>query len=147
LGLCKIRGEMNIKPGKRIPVMLQNGSAQDKTRLNAHQLYIETLGKSESITWLNADESAPESATALVGEMKVLIPLADLIDKDAEIARLSKDIDKMQQEHNRLQAKLSNKQFVDRAPEAVVQKERDRLAEISSALENLQVQLKKIQSM
>ena len=147
LGLRKIRGEMNIKPGKLIPVMLQNGSAQDQTRLNTYQIYIETLGKSESITWLNADESAPESATALVGEMKVLIPLADLIDKDAEIARLSKDIDKMEQERKRLDAKLSNKQFVDRAPEAVVQKERDRLAEIASALENLQVQLQKIQSM
>ncbi len=147
LGLRKIRGEMNIKPGKRIPVMIQNGSTQDQTRLNAHQLYIETLGKTESITWLDVNDKAPEAATALVGEMKVLIPLADLIDKDAEISRLSKDIEKMEQEHKRLNGKLGNKQFVERAPEAVVKKERDRLAKISSALENLQAQLQKISAM
>jgi len=147
LGLRKIRGEMDIKPGKRIPVMLQNGSSQDQTRLHAHQIYIETLGKTERITWLNADENAAESATALVGEMKVLIPLVDLIDKNAEIARLSKDIDKMQQEHKRLQSKLSNQKFVERAPEAVVKKEQDRLAEVAKALENLQVQLQKIKAM
>jgi len=147
LGLRKIRGEMNIKPSKRIPVMLQNGSPQDQTRLTQHQIYIETLGKTESITWLNADENAPDSATALVGEMKVLIPLADLIDKNAEIARLSKDIDKMEQEHKRLQTKLSNQKFVERAPEAVVKKEQDRLTEIAKALESLQVQLQKIKAM
>ena len=110
-------------------------------------MYIETLSKTQSITWLDNDQEAPESATALVGEMKVLIPLADLIDKDAEIARLTKDIDKRRKEYDQLTIKLANKQFVERAPESLVQTEKNRLADTVSALENLQNQLTKIKTL
>jgi valyl-tRNA synthetase len=86
----------------------------------------------------------PESATALVGEMKLLIPMAGLIDKEAEQARLSKEIDKKQQEYQRTDAKLGNSNFVDKAPPAVVEKERSKLTEIKIAIEKLQEQLEKI---
>lgn len=96
---------------------------------------------------LNDSEEAPESATALVGEMKVLIPMAGLIDKDVEMARLSKEIEKKQQDVGRIKGKLSNPNFVERAPEAVVEKERGKIAEIQTALKSLEEQLTRISKM
>ena len=78
----------------------------------------------EQITWLEAGEQAPQSATALVGEMKVLVPMAGLIDVEAELARLDKEIGKAEGDLKRVQGKLSNPKFVDNAPEDVVNKER-----------------------
>ena len=147
LGVRKIRSSMDIKPGKPLPVLLQNGTDEDKTRLETNVHYLKTLAKVESVEWLDTTAEAPESATALVGEMKLLIPMAGLIDKDAEIARLSKDIDKRQKDIARLDGKLSNASFVDKAPEAVVEKERIKLAEQKKALEQLQEQLEKIKKL
>ena len=97
--------------------------------------------------WLANDEDAPESATALVGEMKILIPLAGLIDKDAELARLDKEIGKLQVNVDKTTAKLVNKNFVDKAPHAVVEKERERLAEMTKSIEQLQEQAEKIKKL
>ena len=84
---------------------------------------------------------------ALVGEMKILIPLAGLIDKDAELGRLQKEIDKLEKETARLNGKLSNPNFINKAPENVVTKEKDKLAEANAALEHLRMQADKIGSM
>ncbi|WP_455374672.1 valine--tRNA ligase [Kaarinaea lacus] len=146
LGIRKIRGEMNIAPGKPLPVLLQNGSQQDKQRLDQHELLISTLAKTESIQWLESKD-APESAIALVGGMRILIPMAGLIDKDAEIARLTKGIEKMQQEVTRGQAKLENSNFVDRAPAEVVAKEKQKVEEARAAVADLQTQLDKIKNL
>jgi valyl-tRNA synthetase len=147
--LCirQIRGEMNISPGKSVPVLLQDGSENDHQLLKKHEHYIQFLAKTESITWLNAGEEAPEASTCLVGKMKVLIPLAGLIDKEAEITRLTKELDKLQKELQRLDGKLNNASFVDKAPAQVVDKEKQRRAETASAMDNLQDQLKRIQSL
>ncbi|MEJ2451239.1 MAG: valine--tRNA ligase [Gammaproteobacteria bacterium] len=144
LGVRQIRSGMDIKPGKALPVLIQNGSTQDKQRLEANQHYLISLAKLDTLTWLEAKDEAPESATALVGEMKLLIPMAGLIDKQAEQKRLSKEIDKKNQEYQRTEGKLSNSNFVDKAPAAVVEKERSKLAEIKVAIEKLQEQLEKI---
>ncbi|MDH5437202.1 MAG: valine--tRNA ligase, partial [Gammaproteobacteria bacterium] len=146
VGLRQIRSGMDIKPSKALPVLIQNGSATDKQRLETNETYIQSLAKTETITWLDNDD-APESATALVGDMKVLVPMAGLIDKDAELARLGKEIDKLQNDIQRVEGKLGNSKFVDKAPEAVVQKERNKLAEIKSALENLTEQKAKIEKL
>jgi valyl-tRNA synthetase len=147
LGIRQIRGEMNINPGKPVPVLLQDGSDNDQHLLNKHQRYIQFLAKTESLTWLNTGDEAPEASTCLVGNMKVLIPLAGLIDKEAEISRLTKELDKLQKELERLDGKLNNANFVDKAPAQVVDKEKQRRAETASAMENLQEQLKRIQSL
>lgn len=147
LGVRKIRSSMDIKPGKPLPVLLQNGTTEDKARLDTNLHYLKSLAKVESVEWMDAKTEAPESATALVGEMKLLIPMAGLIDKDAEIARLGKDIDKRQKGIAQLEGKLSNASFVDKAPEAVVEKERIKLAEQQKALEQLQEQLEKIKKL
>ena len=144
LGVRKIRSGMNIEPRKPLPVLLADGSELDRTRLEAQRTYVESLARTESITWLESSDEAPESATALVGEMKLLIPMAGLIDKDAELARLGKEIAKREQDLEKLIAKLADDRFVGKAPAAIVEKERARAAEVRVALENLQAQRDKI---
>lgn len=147
MGIRSIRSEMDIKPGKPLPVLLHNGSELDLARLSSNQSFLMSLAKLESITWLNEGENAPESATALVGDMSILIPLAGLIDKQAELERLDKNMKKHSDEIARISAKLTNASFVDRAPEAVVNKEREKLAENESALASLQAQADKIKAL
>ncbi len=144
LGIRKIRGEMNIAPRKPLAVLLQNHSTQDCLRVEATRAYTRFLCSLESISLLESDSTAPESATALVGEMKVLIPMAGLIDKDAELARLGKEIEKLHTEISRCEQKLQNPSFVERAPTQVVAKERQRLDEMRSALTKLQEQHSRI---
>ncbi len=143
----QIKGEMNIAPSKPLAVLLQNASDQDREWLESNRHYLDFLARLESATVLESGEEAPESATALVGEMKVLIPMAGLIDKEAELARLEKEIGKITSDMERISKKLENPNFVDRAPAAVVQKEKNRLSDQQSALDNLQGQLEKIRKL
>ncbi len=147
LGIRKIKGEMNIAPSKPLPVLLQNADAEDEARLIRNRHYLDFLARLESATLLKDDDNTPESAIALVGKMKILIPMAGLIDKEAEISRLEKEIGKVQQNITRIEGKLNNPKFVDKAPEAVVQKEKDKVAADLAVLENLQQQLSKIQAL
>ena len=147
LGIRKIKGEMNIAPGKPLPVLLQNASDSDLKSLEKNRFYLDFLARLERITVLQPGEEAPESATALVGEMKLLIPMAGLIDKAAELARLEKEIGKISADSARMQGKLANANFVDRAPAAVVQKERAKLAVQESAKAKLEEQLEKIRNL
>ena len=87
-GVRQIRGEMDISPGKKLPILLQNSSRSDKTLVNDHLDLLKRIGRIETIHFLMGDEKAPTSSTAMHGKMKLLIPLADLIDIDDEIARL-----------------------------------------------------------
>jgi valyl-tRNA synthetase len=147
LGVRKIKGEMNIAPGKPVPVLLANASPQDEAWLRNSRPYLDFLARTESVEVLPAGEDGPESATALVGEMKLLIPLAGLIDKEAELARLEKEIDRLAKDLQRTEAKLQNPAFVDKAPEAVVQKERDKLSKGEMALAELRSQADKIRTL
>ncbi len=147
LGVRKIRGEMNIAPRKPLPALLQNYSAQDRARVEATRAYTSFLSVLESVTFLEEEAITPEAATALVGEMKVLIPMAGLIDKEAELARLNKEIEKLRSETMRCEQKLQNPNFAEKAPAQVVTKERQRLAEMRSALDKLQEQSSRIAAM
>lgn len=144
MGVRQIRSEMDLKPGQALPVICQHGNAEDRQRVENNRGLLGSLAKLESITWLEAEAQAPESATSLVGDMQLLIPLAGLIDKQAELARLQKNIAKLEQEVARISAKLANENFVARAPEAVVVKEQEKLANAESALSSLRVQAKRI---
>lgn len=147
MGVRRIRSEMDIKPSKQLSVLLQNYSEQDQSLYAASEAFVKTLAKVESVTWLAADETAPESATALVGEMQLLIPLAGLIDKDAEIARLTKEIEKIQKQLSGVEARLANPNFTERAKPEVVETARKQAEEQRTAMEQLQAQLEKIQAM
>tara|TARA_B100000614_G_scaffold235125_1_gene231667 strand:- start:3504 stop:6296 length:2793 start_codon:yes stop_codon:yes gene_type:complete len=139
-----IRGEMRIPPGKALEVYLHNGKDSDRARLDANHNFLCRLARLESITWLAPEDSAPASATGLVGDMEILVPMAGLIDKNAEIERLGKEIDKLRKEVGRGEGKLRNPNFVDKAPEAVVNKEREKLDDHRSQLARLEEQLEKI---
>lgn len=144
VGVRKIRSGMNIPPSKPLPVLLQNGNDRDKQLLEANQRFLSNLAKTESITWLEATDEAPESATSLIGEMKLLVPMAGLIDTEAELTRLNKEIDKLSKELQRINGKLSNAGFVDKAPAAVVEKEKAKAAEVQASMTQLKEQLEKI---
>ncbi len=142
LGVRKIRSGMDIAPSKALPVLLQNASNEDQQFLASNALFLQRLAKLASITL--AGEETPESATALVGNMKVLIPLAGLIDKDAELTRLNKEIEKLEKTVKAIESKLSNEKFVARAPADVVEKEKDKAKAAQNALGNLQEQKQRI---
>jgi len=147
LGVRKIRSGMNIPPSKPLPILLQNSSADDAARLDSNRDFLMTLAKLESVTILSEGDDVPESATALVGEMKLLIPMAGLIDKEAELARLTKEIGKLEKDFERVSGKLANPNYVAKAPAPVVEKEKAKQAEIQSSLEKLKEQLTRIEAM
>jgi valyl-tRNA synthetase len=146
-GVRKIRSGMSIDPRKPLPVLLQNGSAADRDRLENNRHYLESIGRIETITWLDGDAPAPESATELVGEMKLLIPLYGLIDKDAEINRLARELENRSKELLRCEQKLANTGFLDKAPAAVVAKEQSRASSLKQAISDLEEQKRKIQAL
>jgi len=147
LGVRRIKGEMDIAPGKPLPVLLQNASDQDLARLAANRNYLDALARTQSVQVLSPTDQAPESALALVGEMKLLIPMAGLIDQEAELKRLAKAIGKLQADLEWTRNKLANPNFIDKAPPAVVQKERDKVTEQEAALAKLREQTEKIQAL
>jgi valyl-tRNA synthetase len=147
LGVRNIRGEMKIADAQKIPVLIKNGSTDDQQRLNANQQFLRKLAALESITWLSPEATAPMSATALVGQMEILVPMAGLIDKEAEIARLTKESARLEQDIAKTEGKLANAAFVDKAPAEVVEKERNRVVENKIALEKLREQIEKMNAL
>jgi valyl-tRNA synthetase len=147
MGIRRIRSEMNIAPSKPLPVLMTQMSKNDQAWLKNNQVFLKKLARLESIDGIAADTDAPESAVALVGEMKVLIPMAGLIDKEAELSRLDKDIQKLNKELARLNGKLNNEGFTSKAPQAVVEKEQQKRHDAESALKNLKDQYAKIEQM
>ncbi|MCH9699182.1 MAG: valine--tRNA ligase [Gammaproteobacteria bacterium] len=145
LGVRRIRGEMNIPPGKPLPVLLQGGSDQDRICFDTNTALIERIARLDSHQWLASDTAAPEAAIALVGDLKILVPMAGLIDKQAELDRLGKEISKIEANLPRIQGKLSNPKFVNKAPAEVIAKERAKLAEFQSQLQQLLEQKAKIE--
>lgn len=142
-----IRSEMNIAPGKPLSVLFHKGTELDKKRYEQNQRLVNSLARLESARWLATNETPPESATALVGELEILIPMAGLIDKKEETARLNREIAKLAKETEKAESKLQNPHFVDKAPADVVEKERDKLTELKTTLQKLEDQLKKISAL
>ncbi|MDX9740125.1 MAG: valine--tRNA ligase [Gammaproteobacteria bacterium] len=146
MGIRKIRSGMDVPPSKALPLLLQHGTEADRSRAATHRNLLLRLARLDDIRWLDAGEQAPESATALLGEMKLLIPLAGLIDKDAELARLGKELARLAGDIERSETRLANQNYVERAPAHVVEKERERLTEIRASHRTLEEQLAKIQA-
>ncbi len=146
-GVRNIRGELNISPSRPVNVLLKNWNQDDQRCLGAYQRFLASLAKLESIQLLEADSEIPACSTALFNHLEILVPVAGLIDVDAELARLDKEINKLENEKKRLAGKLGNKKFVDNAPEAIVAKEKEKLAAAELALEKLAQQKHELQSM
>ncbi len=144
LGIRKIRAEYDIAPGKALPVLCENASDENRAKVERHTGLLQALAKTEAITILATGEAAPESATALVGEMRILIPLAGLIDPVAENKRLDRESARLIKEKSRLEGKLNNDSFIAKAPADVVEKEKQKLADVLVALEQLEQQKKRL---
>ena len=144
LGIRQIRAQMDIAPNKVLNCFVQDFNITDEAYLNNNASILKSLSKMQTIDKLPPNDEAPESATALVGEMKILIPLAGLIDKEQEIVRLNKEIEKLNQQKAQFEGKLNNEKFVSSAPEAIVNTERTRLASTQNAIADLSTQLEKI---
>ncbi len=144
LGIRQIRGEMDISPGKTLPVLLQNASKQDQQRASDQANLIQRVGRVESVTVLADGEEPPASATALLGDMRMLVPMKGVIDVDAERARLEKQKLKAEADLAKTQAKLGNDKFVNNAPTDVVTQERQRAVDFEKTIAQLDEQLEKL---
>jgi valyl-tRNA synthetase len=144
-GIRTIRGEMAIPPGTAISVLLRNGDDNDKNRLNDNAQYLKKLARLSGIRFLEEGEAAPVASAAIVGDLEILVPMAGLIDKDAELARLQREIDKLEKDCARTASKLDNRSFVDKAPAAIVAKEREKLELQRQALNKLKGQASELE--
>ena len=144
-GVRNIRGEANLKPGQKLPVLLQGGDAADREFATDLGALVEHLARIETPQWLDTDADAGACALNVVGELKIMVPLAGLIDIDAEVARLQKQQAKLQQELQRVQGKLRNAKFVDNAPDDVVAKEREKAADYEATLDKITAQIVQLQ--
>jgi len=142
LGIRRIRAENNIEPHRRISVQVQGGSDEERQWLTSYETYIRQLARVHAITRVATVEG--DAATALAGDTTVLVPLSDLIDVDVERERLTRDLDRMRGELQRASAKLDNPSFVEKAPAAVVDKERVRVETLRDQMARIESQLEKL---
>jgi valyl-tRNA synthetase len=144
IGIRQIRGEMDIAPGRPLSVLLQGASDTDQELLARHALYLKNLGRLADVRVLADDESPPPSATALLGAMKILVPMAGVIDVAAEKLRLEKKRGRGTHDLQKVQGKLENKQFLAKAPAAVLAKERQRFTDLEREISQIDAQLEKL---
>ena len=142
--LRRVRSELNVSPSKTVRLLLQNGTAEDRSRIERFTQSLKFLLKLDAIEWLASDGGAPASAAAVVGELKLLVPLEGLVDLDAERTRLDKEIKRVEAEIGKCNGKLGNATFVQNAPPAVVEQERARLADWNTQLNALREQRAKL---
>jgi valyl-tRNA synthetase len=147
LSIRNIRGEMDISPSKPLSVLLANASDEDKRRLTENEAFLASLAKLEAFTLLDNKDEAPACATSYIGNLEIMIPMAGLIDVEAELARIAKQLEKAEKGLAQVNNKLANEKFVNNAPEAVLAKEKDKLAEFSDAKAKLLEQKAKIESL
>jgi valyl-tRNA synthetase len=147
LAVRQIRGEMDIAPSRKIPLLLANAGARDAALAEKHFAWLSRLAGLESIKQLARGEAAPESATAIVGELTLLVPMAGLIDPKAEIERLTRKTAKNESDIGKLKAKLGNENFVRNAPPEVVASDRARVAELEAQNAGLAAQLARVRRM
>jgi valyl-tRNA synthetase len=139
-----LRSELNVAPGKKIPLLLQSENLQDQQWIALFTPQIKSLARVDSIDWLAPSQTAPMAATQWIEQLQILLPMAGLIDVDAERARLQKQLTDAEQWVEKLQQKLGNGQFVNNAPAEVVAREQQKLSEHQTLCSQLQNQLQQL---
>jgi valyl-tRNA synthetase len=129
-GVRTIRSEKNISPGKLLVLQLKRGDEKDRARESRYHDLLKTLAKLEKIEWLSVDDVITDSSSFFLGELELFVPLVGFIDQAAENARIQAELQKMMKEISFIEGKLNNPQFVEKAPAAVIEKERARLQEL-----------------
>ena len=147
LAIRRVRGELDLAPGRQVPVVLVGPSDTERDRLAGGATYVRALARVAMIDVLEAGSPTPKAATALLGGLEILVPLEGIVDKDAEIERLVRQLDKLGKNLDRARAKLANPSFRDRAPAEVVEKERRRAAELDTSIGKLEAQLETLRSL
>ena len=147
LGIRQIRGEMDIAPGKKLNVFLQDANEDDLRLLGIHERYLTNLARLEMITALPAGEDPPPSATALLGKMLILVPMAGLIDVAAERSRLNKNRDRVKTGLERVESKLANDKFRANAPAAVYEKEQQKFTDMQQEIRQIDEQLARLDAL
>jgi valyl-tRNA synthetase len=142
--LRRIRSELNVAPSKTVPLLLADAGASDRERAARFDSQLRFLTRLESIAILDDANAAPAAATALVGELKLLVPLEGLVDLGAERTRLDKELKRVDGEIAKCHNKLASETFVANAPPAVVEQERKRLADWNLQRDALAVQRAKL---
>jgi valyl-tRNA synthetase len=140
-----LRSDMNITPGKKIPLLLYKGNKKDSKNSRIFLNDIMNLAKITDINWLTEKEKNAQYAMGIVGSLELLIPMAGLIDSESEIQRLKKEILKIKKEIERAESKLANVAFVQKAPPEIISQERQRLADFTATCTKLQNQLNLLQ--
>ncbi len=145
VGIRQIRGEMDINPGQSLAAELADASETDRRRLRDYQTYVTRLARLDSVTFLDKGSDVPQgAATALLGEMRILVPLAGVIDLAAERERLSKVKQRLQKDLDKSQTKLANQQFRTNAPAEIVAKEHARVKDLQQSLDRIGEQLQRL---
>ncbi|WP_115050154.1 valine--tRNA ligase [Xanthomonas arboricola] len=142
--LRRVRSELNVPPSRQVRLLLQAGTSDDRARVGRFASPLSFLLKLEAIDWLDAGQDTPPSATAIVGELTLLVPLEGLVDMDAERTRLDKEIKRVEAEIGKCNGKLGNATFVQNAPAVVVEQERARLNDWTTQLTGLREQRAKL---
>jgi valyl-tRNA synthetase len=137
-----VRAEMNVPAGAKVSVVVVGANDQTRARLDTHKSAILRLARAETVDL--ADAAPAGSAQLIVGEATVCLPLAGVIDLGAEKARLDKEADKLEAEIFRIEKKLSNPKFVEKAPDEVVEGEREKAAEAGEKLDKVRIAQKRL---
>jgi valyl-tRNA synthetase len=146
-GVRRIRSELNLAPARPLDVWLQGGDASDRERQQRFADALGQLARIRAVQWVGDDAQTAQCAVALVGELKILIPLKGLVDVEEELARLNKQLEREQRDLRKSEGKLGNKHFIDNAPEAVVEQERQRLSSHRANVQNFEEQLSRLESL
>jgi valyl-tRNA synthetase len=145
LAIRNIRGEMNIAPSKEMIVLIENANQEEKIILDTNLVFVLKLARLTNITYLTSADTKPASATAIINQMQILIPLEGLIDKAAESARLQREIEKIAIELEKSETRLANESYVSKAPKEVVAKEQAKVAQLQQARQKLESSLQKLE--
>jgi valyl-tRNA synthetase len=147
LGVRQIRGEMDIAPGRKLDVLLQNAGPDDIRCLGRHMPYLARLAGITQPRILAPGEAAPIAAAALLGSLEILVPMAGLIEPGAELERLSRRLRKAEADLQKLSAKLANAEFARNAPAEVIAKDGLRVAELRTEIGQLQAQIARVNAL
>jgi len=142
-----IRGEAQLGPGKELDILIRNATEADRLRLERNAPLLQKLAKLASVTLIEAADETPAALSALYEHLEILVPMAGIIDVEAETSRLNKDLQKHRKELERLQQKLANPNFTDRAPPEVVENERVKARAASDACDKITAQLSRLEGL
>ncbi|WP_436641421.1 valine--tRNA ligase [Microbaculum sp. FT89] len=137
-----VRSEMNVPAGARLPLVLVGSGAEVADRAGRYDEPLKRLARLEAVSL--ADTAPAGSVQTVVGEATVALPIADVVDLGAERERLQREVKKLSDEIGKIDAKLANANFVSRAPEQVVEEQRERRAEAEDARAKLTQALERL---